>query len=105
MLVFLRTFYRFLSHGIESLSLSGAFFSTPCCAALSLLRYRADVRCAIHRFCEDGCCFAGGCNLPARHVALQKGDLVSARADFEKVVRPAPHRPEGPNSLGSVLPA
>src|SRR6266702_7366129 len=35
--------------------------------------------------------------------ALQKGDLVSARADFEKVVRLAPKSPEGHNSLGWVL--
>src|SRR5881628_1954062 len=35
--------------------------------------------------------------------ALQKGDLVSARADFEKVVRLAPQSPEGHNSLGWVL--
>src|SRR6267378_2371453 len=35
--------------------------------------------------------------------ALQKGDLVSARADFEKVVRLAPNSPEGHNSLGWVL--
>src|SRR5207302_1016856 len=33
----------------------------------------------------------------------QKGDLVSARADFEKVVRLAPNSPEGHNSLGWVL--
>ena len=35
--------------------------------------------------------------------ALQQGDLVSARADFEKVVRLAPTSPEGHNSLGWVL--
>src|SRR5260370_8922909 len=35
--------------------------------------------------------------------ALQKGDLISARADFEKVVRLAPQSPEGHNSLGWVL--
>src|SRR6267154_804857 len=35
--------------------------------------------------------------------ALQRGDLVSARADFEKVVRLAPNSPEGHNSLGWVL--
>src|SRR5256886_14175058 len=36
-------------------------------------------------------------------LALQKGDLVSARAAFEKVVRLAPRSPEGHNSLGWVL--
>src|SRR5712692_7419511 len=35
--------------------------------------------------------------------ALQKGDLVSARADFERVVQLAPQSPEGHNSLGWVL--
>src|SRR5216684_1268100 len=35
--------------------------------------------------------------------ALQKGDLVSARTNFEKVVRLAPKSPEGHNSLGWVL--
>src|SRR6266849_4964308 len=35
--------------------------------------------------------------------ALQKGDLASARADFEKVLRLAPKSPEGHNSLGWVL--
>jgi len=35
--------------------------------------------------------------------ALQRGDLVSARAEFEKVVRFAPGSPEGHNSLGWVL--
>src|SRR5439155_26370625 len=35
--------------------------------------------------------------------ALQKGDLISARADLEKVVRLAPSSPEGHNSLGWVL--
>jgi len=35
--------------------------------------------------------------------ALQTGDLVSARAAFEKVVRLAPQSPEGHNSLGWVL--
>src|SRR5712692_6975915 len=35
--------------------------------------------------------------------ALQKGDLVTARAAFEKVVRLAPQSPEGHNSLGWVL--
>jgi len=33
-------------------------------------------------------------------LALKKGDLVSARAGFEKVVRLAPQSPEGHNSLG-----
>src|SRR5580692_11458524 len=35
--------------------------------------------------------------------ALQQGDLISARAAFEKVVRLAPKSPEGHNSLGWVL--
>src|SRR5437899_12896119 len=35
--------------------------------------------------------------------ALQKGDLNSARASFEKVVRLAPSSPEAHNSLGWVL--
>ncbi|PYU05903.1 MAG: hypothetical protein DMG33_09625, partial [Acidobacteria bacterium] len=35
--------------------------------------------------------------------ALQRGDLISARSSFEKVVRLAPRSPEGHNSLGWVL--
>src|ERR1700730_18034165 len=35
--------------------------------------------------------------------ALQEGDLTTARAAFEKVVRIAPDSPEGHNSLGWVL--
>ncbi len=35
--------------------------------------------------------------------SLQKGDLVAARAAFDKVVRLAPNAPEGHNSLGWVL--
>jgi len=35
--------------------------------------------------------------------ALQQGDLVSARAAFEKVLRLVPQSPEGHNSLGWVL--
>src|SRR5260370_33284260 len=35
--------------------------------------------------------------------ALRKGDLASARADFEQVGRLARKGPEGPNSLGWVL--
>jgi len=35
--------------------------------------------------------------------SLQQGDLAAARAAFEKVVRLAPHVPEGHNSLGWVL--
>src|SRR5260370_33111724 len=37
--------------------------------------------------------------------ALQKGDLVSARADFEKVVRLAPNSPEGHKSVCWDCPA
>src|SRR5260370_13130421 len=34
---------------------------------------------------------------------LQKGDLATAHANFEKVLRIAPRSPEGHNSLGWVL--
>ena len=77
MLVFLRTLYGSLSRGIESLSLSDAFFSILCGAAFSFQRCRGNVRCAIRRFFEDklrqdGFCFAGCCNLPARNGGAAK---------------------------------
>src|SRR5713101_2966084 len=68
MLVFLRTLYRYFSHGINSRSSPETFLSAQHRAAASLLRCCGDARRAIRWFCESGCRFPGERDLSARYV-------------------------------------
>src|SRR5438552_3669670 len=82
--------------------------STPIfrvCAALLFLCGVIALNCAAQSASSAKADAASRASTTYQHgmSALQKGDLVSARADFEKVVRLAPSSPEGHNSLGWVL--
>src|SRR5207249_10439422 len=82
--------------------------STPIfrlCAALIFLCCAGALKCAAQSASSAKADAASRASATYQHgmSALQKGDLVSARADFEKVVRLAPNSPEGHNSLGWVL--
>ena len=75
------------------------------CFALLFLCCAAPLKCATQSASSVKADAASRASATYQHgmSALQKGDLVSARADFEKVVRLAPNSPEGHNSLGWVL--
>src|SRR5690349_20280876 len=75
------------------------------CAALVFLCCAGALKCAAQSASSAKADAASRATVTYQHgmSALQKGDLDSARADFEKVVRLAPQSPEGHNSLGWVL--
>src|SRR6266699_3643413 len=82
--------------------------STPIfrvCSALVFFCCAGALKCAAQSAGSANADAASRATVTYQHgmSALQKGDLVSARADFQKVVRLAPNSPEGHNSLGWVL--
>jgi tetratricopeptide (TPR) repeat protein len=103
MLVFLRTFDWNLSREIHFRSLADTFTSIVRGAAFLFLGRGGVVRRAI-RGRREGCDSAGErATYQEGLSALQQGDLVAARAAFERVLRLMPQSPEGHNSLGWVL--
>src|SRR5947208_15463493 len=75
------------------------------CFALLFLCCAAPLKCATQSASSVKEDAASRASATYQHgmSALQKGDLVSARADFEKVVGLAPNSAEGHNSLGWVV--
>src|SRR5260370_24573109 len=85
----IRCWMRFLEHGALCLFFLGA--SVAPCFAQSARTATEDAPSRAAAVYQQGMS------------ALQNGDLASARAAFEKVLRFAPRSPERHNSLGSVL--
>jgi len=95
MLVFLRTFYRCLSRGIDSRSSPEAFLYTLHRAAVSLLRCRGDARCAISGFRENGRRFAGDGDLPAWYVHAAEGRSGFCSRGFRESCAACPEESRG----------